>query len=231
MRQRLGQGAPGNVGGRQAHGDGGQPRARIGLELDKHLAGFVFRWRGVIQPAHHIGQRLAGDLRRKQPAAQRAVNQIMRQRRGQRVQLVFAKARAACRQRLLQGKQLRRLRAQGDAAGLIAGHQLRQLGVVQIGKRHLHPIAKAQLRRPGLQSGKLGQQGFKVPALDADFHGAYLCAKESRCAASFVPDKYIFKNNGLNFFVAWIVKHGTPPGCTPVDVPTACRNLPCIPAG
>lgn len=44
--------------------------------------------------------------------------------------------------------------------------------------------------------GKLGQQGFKVPALDADFHSTYIC-KRKYTAASFVPDKYL--NNKLIF--------------------------------
>ena len=89
--------------------------------------------------------------------------------------------------------------AQGDAAGLIAGHQLRQLGVVQIGNAISTRLPRSCAAQ-GCNQGKPGQQGFKVPALDADSSWRLPVCKRKSVRSEFCARQHIFlKNNGLNF--------------------------------
>ena len=164
--QNFGNGAVGNVGRADSHRGSGQPCLGIGFQLNEHLAGFLVRRRGKIQPGDHIRQRLARHLRRKQPATAGVGHQIARQRRHQQFQIVRVKYWPATGQRLAQGMQLRRLRAQKHPTLPITRNQRLQLIRLQLVERHLHPVAKAQLLAQIRQTRKLPDQGFDMRAFD-----------------------------------------------------------------
>ena len=147
-----------------------QPRLGVGFQFEKDLAGFLFRRRREVQPRHHVGERLAGDAGREQPAARRAVGQITGDGRHRHLQLFRLEALAAFVQRLLQRRDLGATRPQFRPALRVQSAQETQFLVAQLAEGNLDLVAEAQLLLNIGQSWKGLHHRLDVQAVDLQLH-------------------------------------------------------------
>lgn len=147
-----------------------QPAARVGLQLDENLAGFLFRRRREIQAGDHVGQRLAGDRRREHPAARRSLGEIAGDGRHRHFQLVGVETVAVAAERRAQGSDLRRLCPQLAVAIQVERLQHVQLGRLEAIERHFDAVAETQLVAELFQARKGLHHRLDIPAVDLQLH-------------------------------------------------------------
>ena len=103
--------AAGDVGGHDADGGGLQHAFRVRLEFDQNLAGFVVGGGNIVEARHQIGQGLAGDARREQPAANGVRGQMPHERRERHFEIARLESHAVAQQRGAKSGELRGLGA------------------------------------------------------------------------------------------------------------------------